>query len=309
MPELYIVNFMDSVTAESIFAMKRLRKNGDYMDHCFKAFGLKIASEIPLALPEEMGEAEVVVRRERIAFQPETEGVRLEVAGVARFLIREGREILVDAGEDVKPELLGVYVLGSCMGAIQYQRGGLLLHGSCVAREGKGILLIGDSGVGKSTMARELITRGWRLVTDDVASIVLKDGCYCVQASYPSQKLWQDAMTMYSLEGRPLWQKEREEKFNVDVTACFQAGLTPLRAVVRLFAGEMCELAPVENIARVDQLMRNLYRPYMIRKDDREKYFQRCVDMADEVPMYLGVRTGEKGGTKQLCNKLEEAFR
>lgn len=41
------------------------------------------------------------------------------------------------------------------------------LHASCVARDGRAILIAGRSGTGKSDLALRLIDRGARLVSDD----------------------------------------------------------------------------------------------------------------------------------------------
>lgn len=43
----------------------------------------------------------------------------------------------------------------------------MLIHGSCVARDAKAVLLLGPSGSGKSDLALRLIGRGWDLVADD----------------------------------------------------------------------------------------------------------------------------------------------
>ncbi|MCG3198880.1 MAG: HPr(Ser) kinase/phosphatase [Candidatus Omnitrophica bacterium] len=47
-----------------------------------------------------------------------------------------------------------------------------LLHGSLVDILGMGVLLMGDSGVGKSECALELVSRGHSLVADDVVRII-----------------------------------------------------------------------------------------------------------------------------------------
>ncbi len=41
------------------------------------------------------------------------------------------------------------------------------IHASCVARGGWGVLLLGEPGVGKSSLALRLIARGFVLVADD----------------------------------------------------------------------------------------------------------------------------------------------
>jgi HPr kinase/phosphorylase len=41
------------------------------------------------------------------------------------------------------------------------------LHGSCAARQGEGVLLLGPPGSGKSDLLLRLLDRGWQLVADD----------------------------------------------------------------------------------------------------------------------------------------------
>jgi HPr kinase/phosphorylase len=45
------------------------------------------------------------------------------------------------------------------------------VHGALVQVQGVGVLLLGPSGVGKSEAALELVTRGHRLVADDVVEL------------------------------------------------------------------------------------------------------------------------------------------
>jgi hypothetical protein len=43
----------------------------------------------------------------------------------------------------------------------------MLIHGSCAARQGDAVLILGAPGSGKSDLLLRLIQRGWRLVADD----------------------------------------------------------------------------------------------------------------------------------------------
>ncbi len=52
----------------------------------------------------------------------------------------------------------------------------VLVHASCVALRGAGVLLLGDSGTGKSDLALRLIHEGWSLVADDRTVLSLKQG-------------------------------------------------------------------------------------------------------------------------------------
>ena len=57
-------------------------------------------------------------------------------------------------------------------------------HGVLVEVYGEGLLLIGDSGVGKSETALELLKRGHRLIADDAVEIK-KEGAYVLSGSAP----------------------------------------------------------------------------------------------------------------------------
>ena len=46
------------------------------------------------------------------------------------------------------------------------------LHAACVAWDGAGVLLFGESGVGKSTLTYACARRGWTYISDDAASVV-----------------------------------------------------------------------------------------------------------------------------------------
>ena len=50
------------------------------------------------------------------------------------------------------------------------------LHASCVAVEGRGVLITGPSGSGKSSIALALMGYGARLVADDRVTLSLRDG-------------------------------------------------------------------------------------------------------------------------------------
>ncbi|MBO5997441.1 MAG: HPr kinase/phosphatase C-terminal domain-containing protein [Alphaproteobacteria bacterium] len=51
----------------------------------------------------------------------------------------------------------------------------MLVHASCVKWQNKGILLIGDSGCGKSTGALALIGKGATLIADDYVEISVQN--------------------------------------------------------------------------------------------------------------------------------------
>jgi hypothetical protein len=49
------------------------------------------------------------------------------------------------------------------------------LHGAALAKNGKGLLIIGPSGSGKSTLAVSLILEGWGFLTDDLILLYMRE--------------------------------------------------------------------------------------------------------------------------------------
>ncbi|SMO58633.1 Hpr(Ser) kinase/phosphatase [Paracoccus laeviglucosivorans] len=52
----------------------------------------------------------------------------------------------------------------------------IMLHGTCVAVQNRGLMILGASGAGKSTLALALMALGAALVADDRVIVTLRDG-------------------------------------------------------------------------------------------------------------------------------------
>lgn len=64
------------------------------------------------------------------------------------------------------------------------QQGTLLLHANCVVYDGRGVLVVGPSGSGKSALSLQLIALGAKLVSDDRTILQSRNGT--LVASCPS---------------------------------------------------------------------------------------------------------------------------
>lgn len=274
----------------------------------YSAFGFTILSDFPIAqLPETKAErydilirnsdlSDILIGFEQIRFVHNE--IHFSYENVGTFRISNGNLIEVDPDPVCSESHLGVYIMGSCMGAILLQRGFMPIHGSCVTDGKRSILITGDSGAGKSTLAAEFLCHGWKLLTDDVSAVFNVEGTPMVQSSYPSQKLWQDAMERYEKDVdnvHSLYFSESREKFGVNVADSFHEGTCPLNMVIRLLPADApCSVSPIDGMTKVDQLLRNTYRSFMIAPKDRSRHFQRCVTLSTKVPMAVAIRENGK---------------
>lgn len=184
------------------------------MTRTYLACGLRIRSEIPLPeLIEDAApgtEGDVMIEVGSTPAPSIVDGWRqlspfiwvadaaflLHVPGVARYLVQDGARITVQS-EGADEDSIRVFLLASGLGALLFQRGLLVLHGSAVEIDGKCAILVGHSAVGTSTLAAALIKRGHRLVGDDVLPI---DRNGVALTGVPRIKLWHDSAQRLGFE-------------------------------------------------------------------------------------------------------------
>lgn len=176
--------------------------------HSYDAYGLGICSEVPVpAFAAGTGRADVVIRTADLqdevrdlkaqdrAFDVDASQIRIYLSGIGSFVVRSGREVLVDPAEDVDQRWVQLGIVGPVLAALLVQRDFLILHASCVAVGGDGVAFVGAALEGKSTMAATLHARGHVLVTDDIVAIRFDDaGVPTVFPGFPQFKLWPDAL-------------------------------------------------------------------------------------------------------------------
>ena len=75
------------------------------------------------------------------------------------------------------------------------QRGSLVLHGSvATTAEARTVVILGDSGMGKSTLASGIALSGGQVLTDDCLLISFDGGQARAVSSYAGLRLWPDSL-------------------------------------------------------------------------------------------------------------------
>src|ERR1700733_15461614 len=119
----------------------------------------------------------------------------LNIPGIARYLVNDGREIVVDS-DNTGPALdVRGYLLGSIFVVLCQQRGLLPLHASAIAGKSGVVAFLANSGQGKSTLAAHFAQRGFRVLADDVCLVdVTQPGSAMVIPTAPWLKLWRNSL-------------------------------------------------------------------------------------------------------------------
>src|SRR5829696_4108444 len=243
----------------------------------YLAYGLSIRAAMPLPeLVEETdgkADGEVSIRFGPVHGPPvgisKKDGVRFSTAAqedylywqeVGSFLVREGREIIVDPSPDLDERVLRLFILGPIMAVLLYQQGHLLLHASAVSVSDEAVLFLGDAGWGKSTIAAALHDRGHGLVADDVAVLRLEEGCPVILPGFAQLKLWPEALISLGDDPEKLPRcNPRFQKRARRAVHGFSLAPLPLKRIYVLGRDGTSEIVPLRSQEALAELVRHTY--------------------------------------------------
>jgi hypothetical protein len=96
---------------------------------------------------------------------------RFDWKWVGRAYVCDGKRIIIDRSKEYNEFVASIGIAGMGCGVLLHQAGHLVLHSSSLANNRGAILIMGDSGMGKSTLMAEMLTRGWKFVSDDISRV------------------------------------------------------------------------------------------------------------------------------------------
>ena len=115
----------------------------------------------------------------------------LKWSGLFEFLISaDARTIEYLALDGATDESLTTYLLGQVLSFSLLSRGSEPLHATAVVIDGEAVAFLGDCGYGKSTLGAAFLARGFRILTDDILALEVRDGRWFALAGPPRLKLF-----------------------------------------------------------------------------------------------------------------------
>lgn len=233
---------------------------------------------------------------------------RLTVPGVATYRVEEGRRICITPLSDLPLEQLRLFLLGSVMGALLYQRGLFPLHGSAVETRWGAMIFVGEQGAGKSTLAAEFLRQGYRLLSDDVCAVQTTPEGFEVLPALAHIRLCADA---YERLGSPAGARFDQDKFVLPMGAGYCPQPVPLRAVHLLADKESgaLEFDLLRGFDRVQRLLENLYRPHFLKNQITQSDLMRMAgQIAQKTTMATVTRRRDTEAIAGMVDSLESAW-
>lgn len=297
-------------------------------NYTYKIFGLCVQSEIEIteAIPSAFEKAEVLVTCDPVPKvygdipkkdrYPRVDAIWFDVAQedgtVIEYWIIQGKTIYINAPKSSSLERIKAFLLGTAFGFLLIERQSIAIHGGCVASNDKAIILTGESGAGKSTIATALQKSGFSFVADDVSVISLETSKAYVQPAYPQQKLCRDAAIGlgYDLSDL-LYLGEDRDKFAVRLKDGYVTEKQPLFALIELCVSKedimVPELTEITGVSKLALLLSNLYRNMIFHYIKQEPfYMQQCLELANQVSVYRIIRPATTDSTSKIQEMIKE---
>jgi hypothetical protein len=292
--------------------------------HDYRAFGLRIRSSLPLpelirddsdgdpdaqvicgSVPADLPDASLVRKR----FQATAGALLLRIEGVARYLVTDGSQIVVEPEPQAHEEDVRLFLLGSALGALLHQRHDLVLHGSAIEVGGGCAVFLGTSGSGKSTLALAFRERGYPILTDDVSVVRPgSDGALAVQPGYPQARLWLDSLASVNIAGEDLRRIRRSmEKRALPLDASFFPSPLPVgRIYILRPVDHDIRIEPLGGSRRFAALRSHTYRfRYLEGSGSKAKHFQLAVQLARQAPISVVRRPRDLRRLAELVDRLQ----
>ena len=289
------------------------------------AYGLNIESHIPLPelIARKNGKPDVTINYGKvpeslpfssdygIVWQSAPGKLLLTVNEIARYLIVENKHLTIEPLPDATEDDVRIFMLGSVMGALLHARQILVLHASVIRTERGAVLFMGTSCAGKSTILANCLKRGYAMLTDDKAAIVVgEDGVARVIPSFPYSRLSAESAEQLNFPLKKEWFKSNLGKYVYPVENFCNEPLNVHAAFsINPFNGSEISFETLPNLDRFHTLNRHTYRRRFIHQDiQRKKHFETLGALASQTKVIKVLRPDDPALINELTNRLEESF-
>lgn len=273
------------------------------MTYKYRIFGYQVKSDIPLPCFESEFEQEDV--RIRIGSVPATLDERLpmnrlfqmspdacifEGEDAGRFMVTKGCEIVAEPEANGGHDDLVLFILGAAFGYIMLQRDEFPIHGSMIEMDGTGLLLMGHSGAGKSSLAAGFVESGGKLVSDDLSRLVAAEQGYIVEPGFPSQRIWGHTAEALEIGYDPLREVGKGfGKYYIEGRYRFVNQAVPVHGIIEIIQGE-CQDVMLEKLSRGSGLSALIQHTYhedsLCFPSHLQAHFGFMTQLAARVPVY-----------------------
>lgn len=236
----------------------------------------------------------------------------IHIEGTARYYIDGENNVTVEAYPDVPEYAVRLYIFSIVLGILLHKNDIFSLHASCIKVNDGAVIIAGQSGVGKSTLALGLYLKGYEILNDDISSVFLNEHKKpMVHPGVQHLKLWSQSLEKYEYNpGSFAKLRDELEKYSFPVERNNEQPM-PLKAIYFLHERNETLLEKAElhtGIEKIKRLRNHTYRYKLIQHLQKaETHFRQASDIAPHVP-FFDVYRSPAVPPASFVNYMEEQF-
>lgn len=237
--------------------------------------------------------------------------MRLKKHGV--FMIENGDTIKYNLYPWYERGLVSQFFLCVCMTILLIQRKSILLHGSAILYKGKTLVISGESGAGKSSLSSEIMSRGYKQMSDDIVSVGESEKGMVAYPSFPIRKLCADFVEKQGLNKEELipMPDEDREKYGLILKDEYHNQKELLGAMVIIRARDVEEpiLEEIMGADKLKYLTQNFFRQEVYEQVPfKPEDMMRAIKLAGQMPIYVLTRPLHKMTVKEQADLIENTI-
>ena len=290
--------------------------------HIYSAYSLTIFSELELPGFRQVfdGRADVSIKKtggdgdfhldgEKVCFSRTADGLEFCFPFGATYVVSEGNCITIRSKKDTDPRLVVLALQGVVLAALLSQRGMMVLHASAIALHGRGIIVIGDKGQGKTTLALNLLASGGRLLSDDVTALSFAKGRIMVHPGPPLIKAWPDSLNYVGVDPQGCARLFDETEKRLFTVPALETSLGPVE-LNGLFFLQEAETVAAREMSGAEKMMYLGASVYLARfeglRSGKEigRDFKASALLAQQCNAYVIERPRKKEFLKETCREI-----
>lgn len=261
----------------------------------YRVYGLNIESYIKLkelVTISKGSEIDVKIYKgnlDKVEFKPDRD-IKFSIVNVGRFAIIDNKEVIVEASIGATADEIKAYLIQTVMSIVLYRRNCIPVHGGAISIGDKSVLIVGESGAGKSSLTTALRRKGYGFIADDLACIEIKDEPMCMP-TFPYQNLCRDTANNFGYDVSKLKVIDTErDKYRLDVKESFINKPVPVGAIFEIRKSD-CKKVEVREVIGKEKLsfvLNNMYTSQITNSlGVSNRVFKKCIELSNSVPYFI----------------------
>jgi hypothetical protein len=295
--------------------------------YTYWAYGLKVGSELPFPellplqndapcdLTVAWGSIPVIEKTlngfHSEAYDITPSSYRITIKDVASYSVQDGKSIVIEAHENADQNSIRLFCLSNAFAAALHQRKTIPIHCAALIDKGELVLILGDSGAGKSTTMASLMKEGLKPFSDDVCVPFLDPatGKISFYSSYPMMKFWKETLELVGLENA-VDRKIRAdmEKYGIYFHQSFLVDALKPKLIILLEKSDLVSSSRIASISGIElytRLKSNAYRrEYLGFSDLKKEHFMLFTQLANQSACFLLKRPSSGNFVKEVAQKI-----